>query len=219
MKHADQYTLSPILVLTVILAGCDFDPAGPGDRAAPLVPRPTFVVIPDPGSPPPESGCGPDEGYQFSSHFSSSYANRAEFRTPSPVSLRSQCGDLPFDDTGVGTVDLYYKYVSDTLADYEMWARRRRNGVARDTLPGGSVNTLVQWTDAVTRSQTYSYQVRHLVSGAPGRLSSPPHSAVANPVAPASLLCSGTTDTTITCQWADTEPDTILVYRSGQAHR
>lgn len=422
MNHSSPLpNISAILMLILVGAGCDAGPAGPADRVL-VVPTPTFLVIPDPGSPPPERACGQDEGYQFSSHFSSSYNNRAEFRTPYPVSLRSQCGDLPFDESGVGTVDLYYRYLSDTLADYEMWARRQRiwdapldfdddsmylgliagdtlhhvfgapaqdgydltafanrhaqflyelgtdfsspftqnsdalaqlwrsinppygfavgfysdsqpwltwtnqhrgrtadstqvyrrvnggqwqyrttvahdvesfvdgplspaaygyfirhvtavastvndnspiaqpaswstearsvatgappptglacegnfdatmdcswynavanapseilrGGVPRDTLSGGSVNTLVEWTDAVTRGQTYAYQVRHLVSGAPGRLSTPPHSAVANPVAPVSLLCSGATDTTITCQWADTEPDTILVYR------
>jgi hypothetical protein len=88
-----------------------------------------------------------------------------------------------------------------------------RGGVPRDTEPGGAVGAGHLWTDAVTSGQTYGYQVRHLVSGAPGRLSIPPHSAVANPVPPENLVCAGTGPTTITCVWADREPDTVTVER------
>ncbi len=89
-----------------------------------------------------------------------------------------------------------------------------RDGVARDTLPGGAVNTLVAWTDStVTSDSTYAYQVRHLVGGLIGRLSTPPHDATALPVAPENLTCAGTGETTISCVWADKEPDTVAVER------
>ena len=88
-----------------------------------------------------------------------------------------------------------------------------RGGVPRDTEPGGAVGAGHLWTDAVTRGQTYGYQVRHLVGGAPGRVSLPPHSAAANPVPPENLVCAGTGPTTITCVWGDREPDSVKVER------
>jgi hypothetical protein len=89
-----------------------------------------------------------------------------------------------------------------------------RDSVIQDTLPGGAINHLVEWTDsAVTADSTYPYQVRHLVGGLTGRLSTPPESAVASPVAPENLNCAGTGETTISCVWVDKEPDTVAVER------
>ena len=74
--------------------------------------------------------------------------------------------------------------------------------------------TLVEWTDStVTSGQNYSYQVRHVVGGAPGRISLPPHSASATPVAPQNLNCAGTEEGVISCVWVDKEPDTVAVER------
>jgi hypothetical protein len=382
---------------------------------------PSFLVIPMPESEPPDTGCGPHEGYQFSSHYQPGFNNHALFFAPPTGTLRTRCGGLAFDETQIGAVELRYQVIP-SLANYEMWARRQRGalpplsfddvlmylgsiapdsqyhqfaapaqsafdltafsnrhaitvgelgtdpsspftvnsdalaqlwraqatpgsftvgfltvsqpllnwanqhpgratdsteiyrkvnggvwayhqrvagtvtsfvdgplpagtysyfirhvtalattvsdnppiarpasaataaksvatgappptglscegnfdptmdcrwynavadapvevlrgGVPRDTEPGGAVGAGHLWTDAVTSGQTYSYQVRHLVSGAPGRLSSPPHSAVANPVPPENLVCAGTDVTTITCVWADREPDTVAVER------
>jgi hypothetical protein len=89
-----------------------------------------------------------------------------------------------------------------------------RDSVIQDTLSGGAVNSLVEWTDStVTSDSTYDYQVRHLVGGLTGRLSTPPHGATASPVAPENLNCAGTDETTISCVWVDKEPDTVAVER------
>ena len=64
----------------------------------------------------------------------------------------------------------------------------------------------------MTRGSQYTYRVRHVQSGIAGGKSDS-FTVVANPVPPETLICSGTTDTTITCQWADKEPDTVMVYR------
>ncbi|HXV90845.1 MAG TPA: hypothetical protein VD707_05705 [Gemmatimonadales bacterium] len=90
-----------------------------------------------------------------------------------------------------------------------------RDGVARDTLPGGGVNTLVTWTDsAVTRGNAYTYRVQHYEGGMTGEYSAP-HEAVADPVPPENLVCAGTGETTISCVWVDKEPDSVAVERKS----
>lgn len=409
-------------VLLVGAFACDRDPTESGLGAVPVAVHPVFQVVPQPASSPPDTGCGAGEAYGFSSHFVPSYNNRAVFLRPPTGSVRTRCGALPFDETGVGGVDLWYDAVEGV--SFEVWARRLRktaaplqfedsimyrgiivgdtqyhhfpapaqdahdltafgylhaeslsvlptdpsdlfagalvdvlaqlwreqpqpasftldffsdsqpqltwvnqhrgrtadsteiyrkqNGgsweyrarvagtatsfvdgplppagysyfirhvtalasvvedagqiarptsattaalmiaigappptgllcegnfsptmdcrwwravasapseilrdsVVRATLPGGAVGTLVQWTDStVTSGQSYGYQARHVVDGAPGRLSTPPHAAVASPVAPENLNCAGTDPTTISCVWVDKEPDTVAVDR------